>query len=106
MKNPSVCEMCGKPLSVFSKGYLCSGACRMAKSRLKSDYGKHLIEAKKHIMAATKGLDLDVVSAMDHYEDYNILVELFRQLIDANNARFDRQMAEDKKLPKPQESID
>jgi len=100
MKDPTACEMCGKPLSQFSKGYLCSGSCRMAKSRLKADFGKNLIEAKRHIMAATKALDMDLVSPFDSYEDYNILVTLMRQLVDANEARYQRYLKEPSQVEK------
>lgn len=98
MKNATKCEMCGNPLSSFSKGYLCSPACRKAKSRLKTDAGKNMIDARNSIRAVIKGLDLDVISSRDSYDEYQNLRDMLEKLADAHNARFHREMAEDRRL--------
>ena len=94
MKSATTCEMCGKPLPSFSKGYLCSPACRKAKSRLKLDAGKNMIDARNSIRAVIKGLDLDVISSRESYDEYQDLVALLDKLRTAHNERYEREIDE------------
>lgn len=100
MSYVATCEMCGKPLPAFSKGYLCSPACRKAKSRLKQDAGKNMIDARNAIRRVIQGLDLDMVSSRDSYEEYQELSNMLDKLRESHNARFDREMAESARLSK------
>jgi uncharacterized Zn finger protein (UPF0148 family) len=97
MKSGTLCEMCGKPLSTFSKGYLCSPACRKAKSRLKQDAGKNMISARNAIRAVIKGLELNVISSRDSYSEYQELADMLNKLSQAHNDRYDRELAEQKR---------
>jgi len=92
MKKSSVCEMCHNPLPPFSKGYLCSTACRKAKSRLKLDAGRNMIAARNHIRAVIKGLELDVISSRDSYDDYTDLLHILETLRIAHNERYEREL--------------
>lgn len=93
MKNGSVCEMCGNRLHGFSKSFLCSAKCRKAKSRLHLDAGKNMIDARNSIRAVIKGLDLDVISSRDSYDEYLDLRDMLNKLADAHNARYNREAA-------------
>lgn len=92
--------MCGNPLPSFSKGYLCSPACRKAKSRLKTDAGKNMIDARNSIRAVIKGLDLDVISSRDSYDEYQDLRDMLNKLAEAHNARYNREIAEEARRDK------
>lgn len=94
MKNASVCEMCGNPLPAMSKGYLCSVACRKAKSRLGTEAGKNMIDARNSIRRVIKALDLDVISSSDSYDEYMDLRDMLEKLARAHNARYDREMSQ------------
>lgn len=66
----------------------------MAKSRLRLEAGKNLITARNAIRAYIKGLELDVISTRDSYDEYTELQDMLEKLAQAHNARFDREMVE------------
>jgi hypothetical protein len=94
MKKPDVCEVCGRPVSTFSRSYVCSAACRKRKSRMNTEAGLNLIKAKNAIREVIKGLELDVITTGRIYSEFYPLQNLVNELADAYNARFHREQAE------------
>lgn len=103
MKSGTICEVCGKPLPAFSKSFVCGDACRKRKSRLRLDAGKNMIAARNAVRDVIKGLDLDIISSRDSYDEYTALVDLLDKLREAHNARYGREMDEDRRAREKEE---
>lgn len=99
MRNPLECQICGDPISTFSKSYVCSDTCRKRKSRLKLDAYKNAIAARNAMRDLVKGLDLDVIDCGSIYDDFYPLRDLVDQLAAAFNARWEREQAEAARSP-------
>lgn len=85
------CEMCNKPMHPFSKQSTCGAACRMKKSRLKANSYQIAIDAKQGIKTLIKGLELNILSAGDIYDDYLQFQQVMHDLEKAIYARDDRE---------------
>jgi len=89
----SECEVCGRQMSQFFKGDICSAACRQKKTRMKRDAGRRLLRIQRDMHELINTVDLGLIDLWDTYELYHDIWEKVRRLGETIDEKHHRQAA-------------
>lgn len=74
------CQICGRSMSEFYKGDICSDACRQKKARMKRNAGKTAVRVNRDIAELIKACELGIVDWNTAVQAHNKIWERLQEL--------------------------